>query len=271
MQKEINFEEFVNHPDWDMRVTAAKHGFGLDTLVNDENERVRMEVAKQGFGLDKLVNDNHYIVREAVAEQGYGLDKLVNDKNEEVSKIASEKKNNLNKKSMKINKHIGTFELFHLTKNNFVLKFKDEFVLASFNEEKKAIVNETSFPFPANGIIINDEAQLAEIRKCLEIDQSEEDILRLLDELDLDLPFDEPNDEFIAKWESRIYIFLFLCRKNIYTNYYARRKKASYFMLQSKIVSILRDYELETGKDFKNFDSKLFEEFTKSLLYVYSN
>ena len=62
------------------KVCAAKHGYCLDKLINDENWRVRMYIAEQGYGLDRLVDDESCFVREAVARQGYGLNKLVNDK-----------------------------------------------------------------------------------------------------------------------------------------------------------------------------------------------
>ena len=39
------------------KVCAAKHGYCLDKLINDENWRIRMCIAEQGEGLDRLVDD----------------------------------------------------------------------------------------------------------------------------------------------------------------------------------------------------------------------
>ena len=70
----------INDEDFDVRSEVACQGYGLDILINDKNERVRREVAEHGYGLDILVNDENYWVRQSVANQGYGLDKLINDK-----------------------------------------------------------------------------------------------------------------------------------------------------------------------------------------------
>ena len=76
-QEEI--DDIVLSRNLDLCVLAAKLGFGLDILVNDDSDIVRVVVAEQGYGLDKLVHDDAVIVRDAVAKQGYGLDKLIND------------------------------------------------------------------------------------------------------------------------------------------------------------------------------------------------
>ncbi len=72
-------DKFVDHIDFKIREETAKHGYGLDKLVYDENEYVRRAVADQGYGLDILVNDSAAWVREKVAKHNYGLDKLVYD------------------------------------------------------------------------------------------------------------------------------------------------------------------------------------------------
>lgn len=77
-----NWQRLVTSEDDDVRIAVAKHGYGLDTLVNDKNYLVRMAVAKQGYGLDVLVNDKNCFVKIAVIEQRYGLDTLANDENE---------------------------------------------------------------------------------------------------------------------------------------------------------------------------------------------
>lgn len=71
--------EMVYSEDADLRIKAARHGQGLDALVNDSNYGVRAQVAEQGYGLATLVDDDYYWVRVCVAEQGYGLDKLLHD------------------------------------------------------------------------------------------------------------------------------------------------------------------------------------------------
>ena len=75
--------------DYSVRREVAKHGYGLDILVNDNDWEVRQEVAKHGYGLDILVNDRNWAVRREVARQGYGLNKLINDKNENVKREAT--------------------------------------------------------------------------------------------------------------------------------------------------------------------------------------
>lgn len=77
-----NWQRLVTSEDDDVRIAVAKHGYGLDTLVNDKNYLVRMAVAKHGYGLDVLVNDKNCFVKIAVIEQRYGLDTLANDENE---------------------------------------------------------------------------------------------------------------------------------------------------------------------------------------------
>ena len=72
-------DDIVLSRNLDLCVLAAKLGFGLDVLVNDDCDTVRSQVAHQGYGLDKLINDGSGFVRRCVAEQGYGLDKLIND------------------------------------------------------------------------------------------------------------------------------------------------------------------------------------------------
>lgn len=62
----------VDSSDDRMRVEAAKHGFGLDVLVNDESEDVRANVACLGYGLDLLLDDSSVAVRNAVYEQMNG-------------------------------------------------------------------------------------------------------------------------------------------------------------------------------------------------------
>lgn len=47
-----------------VRCAVARQGYGLDTLVCDENPWVRAAVAEQGYGLNFLIHDNSYIVRE---------------------------------------------------------------------------------------------------------------------------------------------------------------------------------------------------------------
>ena len=78
-------EEMVSSEDWHDRYEAARQGYALEKLVNDENDCVRRRVAKNAGELgredllDKLVDDEQYIVREAVARHGYALDRLVDD------------------------------------------------------------------------------------------------------------------------------------------------------------------------------------------------
>ena len=80
----IDLNEWLHSTNWRERREVAEQGYGLDKLVNDENEYVRAAVAEQGYGLDKLINDESPKVREAVAWEGYGLDKLILDKDPEV-------------------------------------------------------------------------------------------------------------------------------------------------------------------------------------------
>ena len=65
---EDNLDVLVND-DWHVRKEVAKQGYGLDKLVNDEDEDVRKEVAKHGYGLDKLINDKDWEVRLEVLHQ----------------------------------------------------------------------------------------------------------------------------------------------------------------------------------------------------------
>ena len=76
-QEEI--DDIVLSRNLDLCVLAAKLGFGLDVLVNNDSDIVRSQVVRQGYGLDKLINDGSGFVRRCVAEQGFGLDKLIND------------------------------------------------------------------------------------------------------------------------------------------------------------------------------------------------
>ena len=66
------------------RVTAAKNGCGLETLVGDPSWRVRSAVASVGYGLDVLKDDMKYQVRVAVAQQGCYLDEFSKDEHWEV-------------------------------------------------------------------------------------------------------------------------------------------------------------------------------------------
>ena len=50
-------DDIVLSRNLDLLILAAKFGFGLDVLVNDDCDSVRAEVARQGFGLDKLIDD----------------------------------------------------------------------------------------------------------------------------------------------------------------------------------------------------------------------
>lgn len=69
-------------------MVAAKQGYGLDILIDDNNRDVRMTVAHQGYGLDKLINDDYWGVRAEIANQGYGLDKLIHDEEPKVRLLA---------------------------------------------------------------------------------------------------------------------------------------------------------------------------------------
>lgn len=71
-----------------MCVLAAKLGFGLDVLVNNDSDIVRSQVARQGYGLDKLINDDYWGVRAEIANQGYGLDKFIHDEEPKVRLLA---------------------------------------------------------------------------------------------------------------------------------------------------------------------------------------
>ena len=51
-----------------VRAAVASRGYGLDELVNDEDDWVCTVVAMQGYGLDKLVNHENWNVRSAVYE-----------------------------------------------------------------------------------------------------------------------------------------------------------------------------------------------------------
>jgi hypothetical protein len=64
-QEEI--DDIVLSRNLDLCVLAAKLGFGLDILVNDDCDSVRGQVARQGYGLDKLINDESGFVRAYVA------------------------------------------------------------------------------------------------------------------------------------------------------------------------------------------------------------
>jgi uncharacterized protein YcgL (UPF0745 family) len=56
----------------------------IRNLVNSKHKVVRKELAYLGYGLDTLVYDEDWEVREAVANQGYGLDILINDEDNDV-------------------------------------------------------------------------------------------------------------------------------------------------------------------------------------------
>ena len=51
-----------------MRVQVARHGYGLDKLVNDRSANVRYYVAKRGYGIDVLINDENADIRELCQE-----------------------------------------------------------------------------------------------------------------------------------------------------------------------------------------------------------
>lgn len=85
----LNQQKFVKSNYGDVRIAVAEQGYGLDTLVHDENGFVRQAVAKQGYGLDMLVHDADWLVRKVVAEQGYRLDKLVHDEDCDVRKAVA--------------------------------------------------------------------------------------------------------------------------------------------------------------------------------------
>ena len=82
-------EKLINDEEDYVREAVAKQGYGLEKLVNDEDYFVRTAVAKQGYGLEQLINDENWCVRIAVAEQGYGLEKLINDDDFRVREVAS--------------------------------------------------------------------------------------------------------------------------------------------------------------------------------------
>ena len=85
-QEEI--DDIVLSRNLDLCVLAAKLGFGLDVLVNDDCNTVRGQVARQGYGLDKLINEDYWGVRAEIANQGYGLDKLIHDEEPKVRLLA---------------------------------------------------------------------------------------------------------------------------------------------------------------------------------------
>lgn len=85
-QEEI--DDIVLSRNLDLCVLAAKLGFGLDVLVNDDCDTVRGQVARQGYGLDKLINEDYWGVRAEIANQGYGLDKLIHDEEPKVRLLA---------------------------------------------------------------------------------------------------------------------------------------------------------------------------------------
>ena len=86
-----DYEAMVHSPWSHDRYLAARHGYGLDKLVDDDEEYVRFGVAERGYGLDKLVNDPDEKIRYEVARQGYGLMKLIFDKDPYVKQIAKRK------------------------------------------------------------------------------------------------------------------------------------------------------------------------------------
>ena len=47
--REEELEKMLNNKDFRVRIIVARKGYGLDRLINDENEFVRREVAKQGM------------------------------------------------------------------------------------------------------------------------------------------------------------------------------------------------------------------------------
>ncbi len=62
----LDIDEWLNSDNAYKRAEVAKHGYGLDILVNDEDWEVRREVAKQGYSLDELFYDEDGAVRETV-------------------------------------------------------------------------------------------------------------------------------------------------------------------------------------------------------------
>lgn len=60
--------KLLNSNLWTDRKECADAGYGLNTLMDDENYQVRLSVAEQGYGLEKLAHDENKFVRRAVAE-----------------------------------------------------------------------------------------------------------------------------------------------------------------------------------------------------------
>lgn len=83
-------ERMVFSKKYYRRAEAARHGVGLEVLVNDEHPLVRAAVAEQGYGLEKLVRDDEWIVKMAVAEQGFELERYVNDLSGLVRKVVAQ-------------------------------------------------------------------------------------------------------------------------------------------------------------------------------------
>ena len=71
--------KLVHSSNFADRIEAARAGYGLPTLVNDEDSFVRGAVAEQGYGLPTLVKDESAYVKVAVAKKGYGLPRLSKD------------------------------------------------------------------------------------------------------------------------------------------------------------------------------------------------
>lgn len=66
-----------------VRAAMERQGYGLETLVHDENWCVRRAVAEQGYGLDILANDKEPAIRDYVIEQLKSKELIQNETFEE--------------------------------------------------------------------------------------------------------------------------------------------------------------------------------------------
>lgn len=93
-------EKYLNNESRIMRYALAEQGFGIETLIKDDDPYVRAgaAIAASDEQLNILVKDPSPQVRLAVVGRKYGLDTLINDPNPYVSNAASKIKSELSQK-----------------------------------------------------------------------------------------------------------------------------------------------------------------------------
>lgn len=79
MSRQLFLDEFLYHPNPNIRILLTKLDYGLDILSNDPIPAIRMAVARRHYGLEKLAKDPDWMVRMTVAQQGYKPTQMIKD------------------------------------------------------------------------------------------------------------------------------------------------------------------------------------------------